>query len=111
MGRIALGALAVFAIAGAALADDCSEVCPNCSADPVFVQPDLRRPMMPAVVRRLASPRMRREGVHLLVVLSEEQDGRLQDTVVLHGEQGRVENVTVRDQRTAELLSALLGKR
>ncbi|KPJ57989.1 MAG: hypothetical protein AMS16_00135 [Planctomycetes bacterium DG_58] len=107
-----LGSVAVVLVAGVSLAVDCT-VCDECSADPAFVQRDLRNPEMLPIVKRLASKRIRDEGLKIVVVLSEAQGACCEDeddvprSLVLIGSEGSVEGREIKGGLPAEVRSFL----
>ena len=99
------GCAAALMCAGIAVAEDCS-VCTECSADPAFVQRDMRNPQMLLILKRFAWPKLQQERVSAVVVLSDAPAGRLDEqahTVVLLGDQGGSESVEVKGDLPAEL--------
>jgi hypothetical protein len=62
------------------LADpDCS-VCTECAGDPVFVQRDMRNPELAAIVRKVGSPLVKKEGLKAVVLLSDGEGAQVPDS-------------------------------
>ena len=98
-----LGVVVALICVGSALAVDCT-VCTECSADPAFVQRDMRNPQVLPILKRFGSPELQQEGVSTVVVLSDsDASGQPTHTVVLLGDQGGSESVAVKGDLPAEL--------
>jgi hypothetical protein len=95
---LAAGLMAL-TLSGLAWGADC-DACPECSADPAFVQRDQRAPGFALLLRRFGSRELRREGLKMMVVVHDEEEcceegeraARERLTLVLIGEQGRKES-------------------
>jgi hypothetical protein len=98
---------AVVVRAGVALAEDCS-VCTECSADPAFVQRDMRSPHLLLMLKPFASRKMQEEGVSTIVVFSEGDSGQPTHTVVLLGHEGGSESVKIKGDLPSDF-KALVG--
>ena len=102
-------------VAGGALAAECEEACNECSADPAFVQRDTRSPEMVWLLRRVASPAMRKEGIRFVAWLSDVDDGCPADeksqagTLVLVGLKGSIKRLPVKSTGLSNQVITILG--
>ena len=97
-----------FALLDGARAEEC-EPCLTCAADPVFVQPDARRPEIVGVLKHLKARQLAAEGVDKMIVLLGGErgvyDGSGQPlyTIVLIGSRGSRQSLVVSSDVAARL--------
>ncbi len=95
-------------LAYTAWADPDCTICTECAADPVFIQRDQRNPELLAIVAKVGSRAVKKEGLKAVVLFSdgqgsEQKSSNIARTIVLIASQGNVERLQVNGEILAEI--------